>query len=148
MTAAGGVSDRGLCRILFPDPPRDFPGRRAMRTSLRAAHVITGGIFLGGHVFTVSRDALLPWMLATFVTGGLLVLMDLHASFAVCFEVRAILVLAKFLLFASIIPLWEARVWLLVAAAVIGVVGSHMPGRYRHRLLWLRHRVVVDDRKG
>jgi hypothetical protein len=48
-----------------------------------------------------------------------------------------------------LVPLfWDARVLLLLIAFVIGVVGSHMPGQYRHKVLFLRDRIVSDERRG
>ena len=42
--------------LLFPDEPRSFPGRRSLRTGLRAAHIFTSGVLVGGHVFDVARE--------------------------------------------------------------------------------------------
>ncbi len=134
--------------LLFPNPPRDFPGRRAVRTGLRALHVFAAGTLLAGHIFEIPRDSLMPWLMAAVATGAALIATDVHASLAFACEVRGLLVLMKILLVAVVPFLWDVRVGLLAVALAIGVVGSHMPGRFRHRLLWLRGRVAVDERKG
>ncbi len=134
--------------FLFPDPPRDFPGRRGVRTGLRALHILAAGTLLAGHIFDLPRDTLAPWLIACLATGAVLIATELHASFAFACEVRGVLVGIKFLLVAAVPLAWDVRVALLIAALGIGVVGSHMPGRYRHRLLWMRGRVAVDERKG
>ena len=134
--------------FLFPDPPRDFPGRRGVRMGLRALHVLGAGTLLAGHIFDLPRETLLPWLVAGVATGAVLLATDLHASLAFACEVRGLLVLIKIVLVAVVPFVWDVRVGFLVAALGIGVVGSHMSGRVRHRLLWMRGRVAVDERKG
>ena len=138
----------GLFPKLFPQAPRDFPFRRVIRTGLRTAHILTGGTLLAGHIFNQPPGSLMPWLLGTLISGGLLLLTDLHASFAVLCEVRGLAVVVKLGLVALVALLWDVRVWLLIAALAIGVVCSHMPGRFRHKVLLLRQRVVPDERKG
>lgn len=133
---------------LFPENPRDFPYRRALKTSLRTLHIFAAGTFLGGHIFAVSSTQLEPWLWATVLSGLLITMTDLHASFAVLGELRGIAVLVKLLLVLAVPVFWDARVALLIAALVIGAVISHMPGRYRHIQVFLRDRVVADNRKG
>jgi hypothetical protein len=57
-------------------------------------------------------------------------------------------VLVKLVLLALVPFFWDARISLLVTALVIGVVGSHMPGAYRHKVLLFRSRIVADERNG
>jgi len=47
----------------------------------------------------------------------------------------------KLLLIAAVAMFWEQRLWLLLAALVLGSVGSHMPGRWRYYSLI--HRRVI-----
>ncbi len=133
---------------LFPDPPRDFPARRMTRTLLRAVHVLCGGVLLGGYVFAVTGSALSMWWYATVVSGGLLFATDLHASCAVLIEVRGLVVVAKLALLLMLPATGELATWLLAAVLLIGAVSSHLPGRYRHMVIFLRDRVSVDTRKG
>jgi hypothetical protein len=137
-----------MIKLLFPDAPRTFPFRRGTRTGLRAAHVLASGTLLGGHIFGLPEDRLFAWMVATFLTGALLAATDLHASFAFLCEVRGSLVVLKLLCFAAVAFWWDGRALLLGTALAVGVVGSHMPGRFRHHLLWMRGRLAVDTRKG
>ncbi len=133
---------------LFPDPPRDFPLRRALRALLRALHILAGGVLLGGYVFTAPADALELWWIATVVSGGLLLATDLHASCALLLEVRGVIVAGKLLLLL-LVPLAGAYATVVLSAVLmIGAIGSHMPGRYRHRLLFLRDRLTADRRRG
>lgn len=137
-----------MASFLFPDVPRDFPFRRAVRTALRALHLLTTGVLLGGHVFGQPRDQLIGWLWGSIISGALLLATDLHASFAVLCQVRGLLMAPKLVLVALVYFFWEARVPLLIAALVIGAVGSHMPGSLRYHLLFLRGRVARDERSG
>lgn len=134
--------------MLFPEEPRDFPGRRGLRSILRAGHILTTGVLLGGHVFAQPKEVLLVWLVASVATGAAIFLTDLHASFGVLCELRGALVLIKIGLVAASGVFWDARIVLLVAAVFIGAIGSHMPGTFRHRVLFLRHLVVADRRHG
>lgn len=134
--------------MLFPEEPRDFPGRRGLRSILRAGHILTTGVLLGGHVFAQPKEVLLVWLVASVATGAAIFLTDLHASFGVLCELRGALILVKIGLVAAAGVFWDARVPLLVVAVFIGAIGSHMPGVFRHRVLFLRHRVAADRRHG
>lgn len=124
-----------LHQWLLPERPRDFPYRRWVRMSCRALHIFAIGILLGGHVFNQSVDALMPWLMLAIGSGFLLLATDLLASCAVLFEARGLAILAKLLLLLLVPVFWEARVFILAVALVIGVFFSHMPGKYRHRVL-------------
>ena len=132
---------------LFPEEPRDFPFRRALRTVLRAAHIFSSGTLLGGTLFDVPPNALTPWLHSSLLSGMALLLTDLHASLAILFEVRGLAALLKLILLCgtSLVP--SATLPLLIATLVIGTVSSHMPGRYRHKMLFGRQ-FKPDRRKG
>lgn len=137
-----------LMRFLFPDTPRDFPLRRAIRTVLRTLHILATGVLLGGHIFGQSKEQLIGWLVGSIVSGGLLLATDLHSSFALLFQVRGLLTILKLLLVAMVFVFWQGRVPLLILALVIGGIGSHMPGKMRYRLVFLRGRIVADERSG
>ncbi|MFQ6023994.1 MAG: hypothetical protein ACE5NW_14845, partial [Acidiferrobacterales bacterium] len=75
---------------LFPEVPRDFSCRRAVRTGLRTAHIFTAGTLLAGYIFDQPASVLEPWLLGTVISGLLLLATDLHASLAVLLEVRGL----------------------------------------------------------
>lgn len=137
-----------LFDILFPPGPRDFPFRRGLRGVLRALHILTAGILVGGHVFAQPQALLMPWLAGAVVTGTLLLLSDLHASFAIVVETRGLVMLVKLFLL-GLIAVWpDAAVGLLVVVMLIGAVSSHLPKRQRHKLLFLQDRIVSDRRSG
>lgn len=134
--------------LLFPAEPRDFPGRRPLRSLLRALHILAGGVLLGGHVFDVDAAAVLPWAWATAGFGAALFATDLHASAAVLFELRGVVVVVKIAVMLLVPFLWDARVPLLAALLIAGTMSSHISGKYRHRILFGSTRVKPDTRHG
>ena len=86
--------------------------------------------------------------MGTVLSGFALMATDLHASLAVLCEVRGIGVLVKLVLLALVPVFWDARVSLLIAALMIGAIGSHLPARYRHKVLFFPDRIVPDKRRG
>ena len=119
-------------RVLFPDPPRPLPYARAMSIALRTVHIAAVGILLGGHAFEVSAVRLLPWLYVSIVSGAGLIGLELYSSCKWLYQGKGVLVLLKLLLIAAVAVCWEQRLWLLLAALVLGSVGSHMPGRFRY----------------
>lgn len=134
--------------ILFPSTPRSIPYGRGIRTLLRASHILTTGILLGGHVFDQPQQILMPWLWGSIVSGLLLFATDIYASCAIIFEARGMAIFTKLLLMLLIPFMWESRVSLLVAILLIGAVSSHLPRTYRHRVLFFEDRIVVDQRRG
>ena len=134
--------------LLFPSTPRSFPFRRGIRTLLRALHILTTGVLLGGHIFDQPSEILMPWLWGSIVSGLLLFATDIYASCAILFEARGMAVFTKLFLMLLIPFMWESRVTLLVAILVIGAVSSHLPRTYRHRVLFFKDKIVVDQRHG
>lgn len=134
--------------MLFPTEPRNFPFRRGIRTALRTLHILATSVLLGGHVFNQPPDMLATWLWGSIVSGLLLFATDLHASCAVIFELRGIAVFVKLLLLLLVPFMWDWRVPLLITALIIGAVSSHIPRNYRHRLIFFKDKIVVDERRG
>lgn len=133
---------------LFPDPPREFPGRRGLKILLRGAHVLSAGGLLGAYLFAVPKALEAPWFHATLLTGLLLLLLDLHESAAFLLQVRGLVVLVKLLLVAVLPLLGGYAAWVLGAVVLVSVVSSHAPGRVRYFLLIGRSRLTGGRSKG
>lgn len=134
--------------ILFPDTPRDFPGRRISRAALRTVHILGGGVLVGACLFEQGPDTVHAWLLVAALSGLLLLATDLHASCAIVFEVRGLAVLAKLALLVPVayLPGWEVP--LLVLILTIGAVSSHLSRGVRHRLWWSVPGIRNDRRRG
>jgi hypothetical protein len=120
---------------------------RALRTSLRAVHVVAVAALYGGHVFAVEAERLVPAVVAAVATGAALMAFEIYRAPVWCVQVRGAATFAKIALVAGVGVFWSWRVPLLTIAMVVGVVTSHMPGRWRYRSL-LDGRVVGSPEKG
>lgn len=99
-------------------------------------------------IFGLGSDVVRDWGLVTLVSGLAILLTDLHASFTFVLETRGLLVTAKLLLVGLTI-LWPAAgLVFMLLAFTLGSVGSHMPGKYRHRVWFQPQRFIADGRKG
>jgi hypothetical protein len=109
---------------------------------------MTAGVFLGGHIFHQSNAVLEPWLWVAILSGLAILLTDIYSSFAVLFEIRGFVVLIKIMLLCLIPFFWEQRIFLLVLILFIGAISSHMPKRYRHKLLFFETIITPDQRSG
>ncbi len=119
-----------------------LPYARAWNIGLRTAHIAVSGSLVGGHVFDVPRERLLPWLYATIITGGALVFIEAFPRWRWCYQGRGLCVWVKLILLSLIPWFWEYRVPILFVVVVIASVGSHMPGRFRYYSVI--HRRVLD----
>ena len=124
-----------LKTLLFPDPPRTFAGRRAIKLGLRAGHVLCAGVYLGAFVFGVEPAARQPWFWALLASGCLLLALDLHETGAFVLETRGLVVFGKITLLALLPCFGAAQVWVLVFLLVVSVLSSHAPASVRHRVV-------------
>ncbi len=124
-----------------------MPGERAIRISLRTAHIATMAVLFGGHLFQVEPARLLIWLWLTIVTGAAFVAVELYGSCIWLIELRGALTMLKLVLVCVIPVFWTHRVWILLAVLVVGSVGSHMPGRLRY-YSFLHKTSVGEPRRG
>ena len=122
-------------RFLCPDPPRRLPGQRLLGVTLRTAHLLAVGTLLGGHVFAVDGERLLPFLVVAIVTGGGMVALELASTCAWLFMGKGLAVAAKLGLLLLVPVFWDQRVPILVAVTVVAGFGSHMSARFRHYAL-------------
>lgn len=130
----------------LPAEPRDFPGRRMTRSVLRTIHILAGGVLIGAYLFQQEAATLQAWYLGATISGLLLFLTDLHASFAVLFEWRGLSIISKIALLLLLPMLPGLEVPILVLILVIGSLSSHLSRRFRHRL-WLEIPGVIKDQR-
>jgi len=128
---------RALRAWLFPEPPREFPGRRFLKIVLRAIHVLFAGVLVGAYAFSVESRG--TWLAGTIASGVLLLLLDLHESGAFLLQVRGLVVVLKIGLVAALPWLDPWQPWALGFLVVLSVLSSHAPAR-------IRYRVVVGSR--
>lgn len=120
---------------------------RTLRTTLRTAHLLAFGALYGGHVYSISGQRLWPALLATVATGAALMALEIYRTPIWLNQIRGVATLVKIGLVAAVAVYWDARLWLLTAAVIIGGVVSHMPGRYRYYSL-IYGRPVGEQERG
>lgn len=132
---------------LDASPTRTISWMRTLRMTVRSAHVIAAAAYFGGHVYGVPPEQIVPAFVAVLGTGVAFVVLEVARAPVWMVQVRGVAALLKVGLM-----LW-AQAWtplaipLLTVALVVGVVVSHMPGRYRYYSLAHR-RVVGHQDKG
>lgn len=134
-----------LGSLLFPEPPRNFPGRRALKIGLRGVHVVCASLCLGAYTFDANP---MPWLVAAILTGLLVLALDVHESAAVLLQVRGAVVVAKVVVLAFLPSFGGAQAWVLGAIVLVSVVSSHAPSHVRHRVLLGRGRVRAAKTQG
>lgn len=137
-----------LQSLFLPELPRDFPGRRMTRSVLRTLHILGGGVLVGAYLFQQPDAVVHTWYIIATLSGLLLFLTDLHASFAVLFEWRGLSIISKIalLLLLPLMPGYEIAI--LVLILTIGSLSSHLSRRFRHRLWLPLPGLVQDQRRG
>jgi hypothetical protein len=129
----------------LPVPRRRLPHARAWNVGARTLHLAATGTLLGGHVFGVPADTLLPWLWAGIASGAVMFALELYTSFDWLTQVGGLAVLLKLALLCSIPFAWSARVPILFGVVVVAGIGAHMPGKYRHYSV-LYGRVVKETK--
>jgi len=127
--------------------PRAVPHVRLLRTTLRSLHLLTFGLLFGGHAYGVDPIRLISALIATLLSGGALMALELYRTPLWLLQIRGLMTQVKILLVILVGPLWEYRVWLLALAIVTGSIASHMPGRWRYHSI-LHGRVVNPPEMG
>jgi hypothetical protein len=133
--------------LLFPAEPRRLPWGRPLQVALRTVHIIAMAMVLGGLARGGTHATLLPWILATLLSGALLLGIDLWKSCAFFGQGAGVAVLLKLVLLGlgNLFP--EARFEWYLAATAVASVGSHMAATWRH-FSFLEWRVVSTHGKG
>jgi hypothetical protein len=124
--------------IFLPEPRRRLPHARAWNVGARTVHLGATGVLLGGHVFGVEADTLLPWLAAAIVSGAVMLGVELYSSLDWLAELGGVTVVLKVALLCVIPFAWWARVPILFMVVALAGIGSHMPGKYRHYSLRYR----------
>lgn len=127
--------------LLLPDPPRRLAHGRAWNVAFRTTHIAATSALVGGHLFDVAPERLLPWLWAAIASGAGLMAVEIYPSVDWLAQGSGLFVLAKLALLCTVLAAWDWRVPILFAVVAVASVGSHMPGRYRHYSLVYRRNV-------
>ena len=99
---------------------------------LRTAHVLVISVLLGGAVFKIPASRLLHWQYFSLATGCALIVSEVLHSRHWPYQGRGLMVFLHVGLFtlAGFRP--GLALPLLLAALILGMLGSHMPKKLRH----------------
>jgi len=126
-----------LQRLLLPDEPRTFTGKRWVDIGLRCAHLVGVSGIGGGFLLNPGQDQWLTFWHLTLVSGVLLSLLYLWSSAAWLLQLKGLAIIFKLALLALAlrVPDWRGTLFILVIV-VSGLI-AHAPGRIRG-LRWYR----------
>jgi hypothetical protein len=115
---------------------------RAIGISLRTAHLGAMAVLVGGVYFAAGNPTLHAWRAITAATGLALLLTEVSHSRHWAYQGRGVVTILHVAALALLaVPAVSGRI-AMMAALVLGAVGSHLPKSLRK---WsFRHRRVVD----
>ena len=99
---------------------------------LRTAHVLVISVLFGGAVFKIPAAQLSPWKYLAIVTGGALIVSEILHSRHWPYQGRGVMVFIHVGLFSLAGFQPGLAIPCLLAALVVGMLGSHMPKKLRH----------------
>jgi hypothetical protein len=115
---------------------------RLLDVILRAVHVLAISILVGGVFFKIPYHALLLWRYLTVATGCALIVSEIFHSHHWPYQGRGVMVFIHLALFSLACLKPRLAIPCLIAALIVGMLGSHMPKKFRH---WsFIHRQVKD----
>lgn len=109
---------------------RSVPARRIVNVAIRTAHLISTGAYAGGIVWDAPRERLRLWRNLSIATGAALLVAEASASADWPYQGRGLGAMAHVAVLApmAIPKLAKSAV---TAAALIGVLSSHLPRAIR-----------------
>lgn len=105
---------------------------RALSIALRTAHIGAMAFLVGGVAFDVEPERIRLSLWMTVGTGAALAAVEAGPRLLWFHQGSGVLTLAKVALLCAVPFAGDHRLSFLLAVIVLGSVGSHMPGRYRH----------------
>jgi len=121
-----------LFRLLVPETPRTFPALRWVRISLRTAHLLGVAGLGGGFLYGAAPAAWMPYLWLAFVTGTVMVMLELWSTGLWLIQVRGLSVVVKLGLIAWLMRADPLQMPVLIAVVVISGVVSHAPADVRY----------------
>jgi len=107
-------------------------------------HIVSMALVLGGVAWHVPEEPMRHTILLTVVSGVLLLAIDLAKSCVFLYQGAGVAAIVKLALVGLGWHLPEARLAFYLAATVVGSVGSHMSGAWRH-YSFLDRKVLKQD---
>ncbi len=111
---------------------KKIPYARVWNIAFRTLHLVFISILVGGHAFGGTADQLRPLLYCVIITGGGMLVADAYPSLDFLHQGWGLFLLFKLALLCLVPFMWSYRLPILIVVVIIGSVGSHMPGKFRH----------------
>jgi TctA family transporter len=119
--------------VMIPGKHKPRPAwTRLLDIILRTAHVLVISVFFGGAVFQLPIARLLPWRALAVATGVLLIASEIAHHRHWPFQARGLMVFIHAGLLGLVYFQPGLAIPCLLAALVVGMLGSHMPKKLRY----------------
>src|SRR5512143_2636782 len=102
-----------FARLWLPDPSRRLPHARAWNVASRTVHLAAISVLLGGHVFGIPAERLVPWLWVAIASGATLMAIEMYPSIDWLAQGAGLFVVAKLALLLTVTLFWSSRVPIL-----------------------------------
>ncbi len=120
-----------LQRAIFPNPKRDFKGKRWIKILLRTLHLIGVAGVGGGVLLNVDFASWSTYLHLTLITGFIYLALEIWTNGIFMIQLRGLSILLKFvLLFGLYLYPDSGKIILLII--ILSSIISHAPGNIRY----------------
>jgi len=120
-----------LYRVIFPNPKRDFKGKRWLKIVLRTIHLIGVAGVGGGVLLNVDIASWMIYLQLTLISGFTYLALELWTNGIFIIQLRGFSIILKLLLLYGLY-LYPDSSKIILAIIIISSVISHAPGNVRY----------------
>jgi hypothetical protein len=134
-------------RSIAEEPNKRRAWTRFLDIVLRSVHVLVISALFGGTVFKIPSEQLIAFRILAMISGGALIVSEISHQRGWLSQGRGLMVIihAGLLSLASFWP--GLALPCLAAALVVGMIGSHMPKKWRYWEFFHGGRKVMRDKR-
>ena len=133
-----------LQRVVFPNPKRDFKGKRWLKISLRTLHLIGVAGVGGGVLLNVDFASWSTYLQLTLITGAVYLALELWTNGIFIIQLRGLSILLKFILLYGLY-LYPDSGKIILLIIILSSVISHAPGNVRYFSIFHGRRIDSLD---
>jgi hypothetical protein len=127
----------------------DFYGKRWLKISLRALHILALCGFCGGILFDIPNELWQIYWILTLVSGISLLLLDALSNLLWFVQVRGVVIMFKLCLIVLMFSVPSLAKPALFVALILSAIIAHAPSDLRYYSLYHRRKIKsLNDSKG
>lgn len=130
-----------IIRIIFPNPKRDFRGKRWLKILLRTLHLIGIAGVGGGILLNIEPTLWSIYLQLTIFSGCAYLLLEFWTNGIFLLQLRGLSILLKLGLLYGMYIWPDYAITILILIIIISSVISHAPGNLRYYSIFHRRRV-------